>query len=89
MRRLYVYYAVAEAELARTVQAVRAVQADLMASHPGLRADVLRRPELRGGQVTLMESYASGVTPALQAALDLAARDLPQPRHSEVFDPLP
>ena len=88
MRRLYVYYAVDEAALACTVTAVRAMQAGLMASHPGLQAELLRRPELRAGQATLMETYAGAVTPTLEAALALACRDLPQPRHSEVFEPL-
>ena len=88
MRRLYIYYAVAESRLAATVAAVRAMQARLSADHPGLQAELLRRPESRDGQVTLMEIYAGGVTPALLAALDSAAAGLPQPRHNEVFDPL-
>ena len=87
---LYVYYQVAESDLAAAVAAVRAMQATLVAAHPGLQADLLRRPELNDGRVTLMETYAGGVTPALQDALDLAARQwsLPQPRHNEVFEPL-
>jgi len=88
MRRLYVYYTVAEADLARSVPAVLAMQAALMAKHAGLQAELLRRPEPLGGQITLMECYAGGVTPALRAALDLAARDLPRPRHTEVFESL-
>jgi hypothetical protein len=37
-----------------------------------------------------METYAAaaGMSPALQAAIDAAARALPQPRHIESFDPL-
>ena len=85
--QLYVYYSVPEAALAATVAAVRQVQATLVAAHPGLHAELLRRPELRDGEVTLMETYVGGVTPALQAAIDHAASALPQPRHSEWFEP--
>ena len=95
-RRLCVYYRVSEPLLAATVAAVRAMQAALTEAHPGLRAELLRRPELRDGEVTLMEIYAAtdaatdGVTPALQAAITQAAATLllPQPRHHESFDPL-
>ena len=89
-RHLYVYYQVAESDLAAAVAAVRAMQATLVAAHPGLQADLLRRPELNEGRVTLMETYAGGVTLALQAALDRAASRLPLslPRHNEVFEPL-
>ena len=91
-RRLYVYYRVPEPLLAATVAAVRAVQTALTEAHPGLRAELLRRPELRDGEVTLMETYAAtgGVSPALQAAITQAATTLPlpQPRHNESFDPL-
>ena len=86
-QQLYVYYSVPEAALAATVAAVRQVQATLVAAHPGLHAELLRRPELRDGEVTLMETYVGGVTPALQAAIDHAASALPQPRHSEWFEP--
>ena len=92
-QRLYVYYSVPEAALAATLAAVRQVQATLVAAHPGLHAELLRRPELRNGDVTLMETYvmetgADGVTPALRAAIEHAASALPQPRHSEWFEPL-
>ena len=88
-RRLYVYYRVPEPALAATVAAVRTVQADLIAAHPGLHAELLRRPELRDGEVTLMETYAgvTGISPALEAAIAQAASTLPQPRHTERFDP--
>jgi hypothetical protein len=86
--RLYVYYRVAEAQLAATVAAVRRVQATLVATHPGLQAELLRRPELREGGVTLMETYAGPLTPALEAAITQATSALPQPRHSERFDTL-
>lgn len=87
-RRLYVYYRVAEAELGRTVGAVRSMQQALVAARPGLQAELLRRPELRDGQVTLMETYAGAVTPALADLLADAAAALPQPRHAEWFETL-
>ena len=88
-RRLYVYYRVPEPALAATVAAVQAMQVALVEAHPGLRAELLRRPELRDGEVTLMETYAgvTGLSPALEAAIAQAASDLPQPRHTERFDP--
>jgi hypothetical protein len=87
-RRLYVYYRVAEAALPATVLAVQRVQAALLAAHPGLRAELLRRPGLRDGEVTLMETYAGPLTPALEAAINEATSVLPQPRHIERFDTL-
>ncbi len=88
-RRLYVYYRVAAAQLPATVAAVQQVQARLVASHPGLQAELLRRPELRDGAVTLMETYAGQLTAAAEAAIAEATSALPQPRHSERFDTLP
>ena len=86
--RLYVYYRVAEADLGRTVGAVRVMQQSLVAAHPGLQAELLRRPELRDGQVTLMETYAGDLPPALADLLAGAAAGLPQPRHDEWFETL-
>lgn len=83
--RLYVYYRVPEADLVATLKAVRAMQAQLVADHVALRTEVLRRPDLRDGEVTLMETYAGGVTPALLASINEAAAALPQPRHNEFF----
>lgn len=83
--RLYVYYKVPEAALAATVDAVHRVQAGLRAAHPGLQAALLRRPEMPGGQVTLMETYAGALSPAVEAAIAEATSALPQPRHSERF----
>jgi len=48
----------------------------------------LRRRELQGGEVTLMETYAGALTPAVEAAIAEATSALPQPRHSERFIPL-
>jgi hypothetical protein len=86
--RLYVYYKVAEPALTAAVAAVRQVQAALLARHPGLQADLLRRPEVHNGQVTLMETYAGVLTPAVEAAIAAAGTALPQPRHTERFIPL-
>ena len=87
-RRLYVYYRVPQAQLAATVVAVRQVQSALAGAHPGLQAELLRRPELRDGEVTLMETYAGPLTDAVLAAITQATSALPQPRHSEHFDTL-
>ena len=87
-RRLYVYYRVAGQSLAATACAVREMQASLTAAHPGLQAELLRRPEGDKGEVTLMEVYAGGMTAALLAAIDQAAAALPQPRHNELFETL-
>ncbi len=88
-RRLYVYYRVPDAALAATVAAVRAVQVRLVQQHPGLQAELLRRPELRDGEVTLMETYAGVLSAAERDAIEQATSALPQPRHTEVFEPLP
>ena len=87
-RRLFVYYRVAEPALAATVAAVRAMQAALAEAHAGLHADLLRRPELRDGAVTLMETYSGALPPDLATTLARAAATLPQPRHHEWFEPL-
>lgn len=86
--RLYVYYRVPEERLAAVLAQARAMQAALASAHPGLRAELLRRPELRDGEVTLMETYAGAVDEAFIAALDATATTLPQPRHIERFLPL-
>lgn len=85
---LCVYYRVPAAGLDATVAAVRAMQAALAAAHPGLRCALLRRPGLRDGEVTLMETYAGPLAPHFEAALDHAARALPRPRHVERFEPV-
>jgi hypothetical protein len=87
-RRLYVYYRVPEATLLATVATVRAMQATLVAAHPGLQTDLLRRPGLTDGAVTLMETYAGGDAASWSAALQRAAAALPGPRHDEWFEPL-
>ena len=87
-RRLYVYYRVAGHLLAATVQAVQLMQVNLTTAHPGLRAELLRRPDLDQGTITLMEVYAGSVSTALLAALAQASAALPQPRHNELFEAL-
>jgi hypothetical protein len=92
-RALFVYYRVEADRLAATVDAVRAMQQRLRRDHPGLRAELWRRPPVEGQPVTLMETYAAhgGVDDALAAAIEAAARALPPgrlgERHVEVFEP--
>ena len=88
-RRLFVYYRVGETALPTVLAEVRALQAGLMAGHPGLRAELLRRPEPSDGEITLMETYAGGDLQAWSLALAaaVAARPaLPALRHAETFD---
>jgi hypothetical protein len=92
-RALFVYYRVEPARLAATVDAVRAMQQRLRHHHPGLQADVWRRPPAAGQPVTLMETYAAagGIDDVLAAAIAQAALALPAgrlgERHVEVFEP--
>ena len=93
VRRLYVYYQVAESDLDAARTAASSLQADLVRAHPGLRAELLRRPDLRDGRVTLMEVYAQrdGAPPgqAIEAAAgERLARWIVGTRHVEVFDAL-
>lgn len=102
-RSLYVYYRVTQAELARAVAAVQAMQAGLCARHPGLQAQVLRRVEAAAAAVaeagadavvTLMEVYSApqGVSDALLAEIEAAAASQwtearMGARHLERFEP--
>lgn len=91
-RRLYVYYRVAEADLGAVASAVRQCQSALMLDDAHLHCELLRRPDLREGQVTLMEIYRSavGVDNAQQTRIDAAIGQLnlalASPRHTEVFE---
>jgi hypothetical protein len=93
-RRLYVYYRVAAADLNVAAKALRQCQAVLMQADPQLHCELLRRPEVRDDQVTLMEIYTAtgGVDNAQQTRIDaaLAGLKLPLagPRHTEVFEDL-
>ena len=91
-RRLYVYYRVPAASLPAAVDAAHRLQAALAARWPGLHTELLRRPELRDGEVTLMETYA-GLPDAAAFEADLIAAAAAQPglppqRHIERFDPI-
>ena len=94
----FIYYHVPEAELAAVAAAVRVFQARLLADWPGLRAELLRRPETVGGQLTLMEIYrwtskaeaeADCLAAAIEAAASVLAPRLGGERHRERFLPCP
>ena len=92
-QRLYIYYRVAEVDLPAALAAAQALRCTLLAAHPGLTAELLRRPGLQQGQVTLMETYAHrlGVHGALaglieQHAAAALAPWLQGPRHVERFE---
>jgi hypothetical protein len=88
---LYVYYKVPESALALAVAAAHGLQAALAADQPGLRCALLRRPELRDGLVTLMETYAGPMPADFEARLAATAAGwpaLPAARFTERFVPL-
>ena len=87
MRRHYVYYRVAATELDAVVEAVLGWQRSLRDRHAGLQAELLRRPELRGGEVTLME-VCGPLDDALATAIEAEAGALLHgvQRHVEAFD---
>ena len=93
--RLYVYYRVDQADFVAVRAAALNLQSTLRRVHPGLQTELLRRPDLRDGQATLMKTYAQadGVDAALAQAIEAAAveslaRWLKGPRHCERFEPL-
>lgn len=96
-RRLYVYYRLPEGRLPELLPALRQQQQVCRQALPGLHAELLRRPEPRDGEVTLMETYHAdaGVDTAMQQRIESAFKDLferlalASPRHTEVFEPLP
>ena len=86
MRRHYVYYRVPQARLAEALVAVRSLHAAL-----GAAVELLRRPGLSNGLVTLMEVYQleDDAVQALEAGAAAAlAPWLDGPRHIEVFEAL-
>jgi Domain of unknown function (DUF4936) len=95
---LFVYYRVAAAHWRDALRAVQTFQQRLREEHAGLTTRVLRRPDERNAEVTLMETYACadpsahGVDGALQARIEAAAQALGPwllgERHLERFDPL-
>lgn len=93
-RELYVYYRAPEAQARPLQEAVGAMQSGLCATHPGLRARLLRRPLAEDGQHTWMEVY---VLPP-DADADVLAESIARsahvlqhltrgPRHVEHFIP--
>lgn len=93
MHSLYIYYRVAEADLAAACAAVRVMQQQLGTQYLGLQTDLLQRPQVVAGVVTLMEIYSAlpaACEPAvLQADIKAAASSmfvyLQSPRHVEMF----
>ncbi len=86
---LCVYYKVDADQHAAWAPRVRQMQAGLQAQWPGLRAELLQRPEATNGIETWMETYrhplgleAERVAAIAQAAIDAG---LPAPRHAERF----
>ncbi len=95
-RALYVYYRVAAPQMAEAEARIRALQSQLMAQWPGLRARLLQRDEAKAvAEATWMETYehAEGVSDACERGLAERVAALPQgligPRHVEVFGELP
>jgi hypothetical protein len=97
-RRLFIYYRLAECDVAPACAAVRRAQHTLCTRHPGLAAELLQRPEPSAdGQRTLMETYVvdaqaepGGVDAGLQAEIETLLCAALQPwggvtRHIEVF----
>lgn len=88
--RHYVYYRVGADDVGAVRVAVLAAQRALVAAHPGLAAECLRRPGDTDGQVTLMEVYAFAPGHDLAAieagAAAASARWRRGARHVEVFE---
>jgi hypothetical protein len=96
MRELYVYYRVRGTDAAAAEAEVVALQTELRAATPGLRARLLKRPDEQDGRQTWMEIYlmessadADGVGALLQATIEARAADrlthIDGSRHVEVF----
>lgn len=72
----FIYYRVAQADLAPALAVVREFQRKMASGSPALRCAVLRRPGETDGRVTLMETYApasesaDGIRPAEAVAED-------------------
>jgi len=93
-RALFVYYRIDAGALEAVLQALRQMHDALVAGSPDLQANAWRRPELRDGELTVMETYVhpDGVDLALERRIELAARALSPwlrgARHTEVFERL-
>ncbi|MFZ2737967.1 MAG: DUF4936 family protein [Burkholderiaceae bacterium] len=91
-RTLYVYYKVEIDQCASCAAKVRDFQQQLVQTWPGLRAELMQRPEVAAGRETWMEVYHHPLglsDETLDSIGQLArARGLPMPRASELFIPL-
>lgn len=89
---LFVYYKIEFGEHDAMADRVRQFRAAMLASGPGLRCELLQRPEASKGIETWMEAWhhADGIDAEQAAAIATAAiaAGLPQPRHAEFFLPL-
>lgn len=98
MRELFIYYRSPVQHADAVMAAVHAFQAQLSLEHPGLLARLLRRPEVKSGHITWMETYS--ITPmnpgltldnTLQQQIESCAEPLRAliegARHTEVFTP--
>lgn len=89
---LYVYYKVREQDAAALAPRVRALQAQVAQRH-GVRPQLKRRPEAKGGVQTWMEVYpdvAADFPPLLDTAANSAdiAGLIDGPRRAEIFTDL-
>lgn len=91
-RTLYVYYKVEIAQCADFALRVRAFQQHLVQSWPGLRVELMQRPESSASMETWMEVYQHplGLTDTMLQSIEQTARNrgLPLPRANELFIPL-
>jgi hypothetical protein len=86
VRELYVYYRVPAEKCGPAREAVTRLQRELQSAWPGLQARLLCRVDEATGQQTWMEAYSTdplqrpaGVDSVLEAAIDLAGRELQAP----------
>jgi hypothetical protein len=98
MRELFIYYRSPEEHAAAVQARVHAFQVRLHRDHPALRARLMRRPEVKGGLITWMETYAIDpmttgpcLDDALRRQIEAHAQCLcgliEGVRHTEVFVP--
>jgi len=93
-RALFVYYRIDANALGAVLQAVRQMHDALVAGSPALQTTAWRRPDLREGELTVMETYLhpDGIDAALERRIEQAAQALSPwlrgDRHTEVFERL-
>lgn len=92
--QLYVYYRVRLGEAPVLIAAVRALQAQWQAAHPGLACSLSQRADAAAEALTLMETYTypGGVPSNWQAEIERDAHEqlgawIVGERHVEVFMP--